>query len=285
MTLAEEMTIPDQPLHTLPPIYAVVVAGGKGVRMNASVRKQYLELAGMPILVHTLKRLSSFEKIHDIVLVVPGEDLIFCQKKIVSRYGFDRKVHLVDGGERRQDSVMKGLKTVRDLLAKCDHEKSDTMPHGIGNTPVDSESACIKKNAIVLIHDAVRPFADHALFERVLQGAMEHGAAIPGIPVVDTLKRKDAAGFIAERGTVDRTSLYQVQTPQGFDLTLLLAAYANAGKTGFQGTDDASLVEHFGKRVVMVKGARNNIKITTPGDLTLAAFLIADLKSGVGKKY
>lgn len=309
----------------LPPFYAVIVAGGQGLRMHLPIRKQYLELAGVPLLIHTLKRVDSHPSLGKIVLVIPHDDLSYCREEVLLPHGLHHRIHLVSGGNSRQNSVMNGLKAVKDLLAEHawpeaissppDHENSEEDCHGKKNEaplPPSGRGAAVhgstthQKRAVVLIHDGVRPFWDHDLIDRVVDGVRAHGAAIPVVPVVDTLKRGDGRGFVSEiGGSVDRSRLYHVQTPQGFDLDLIMTAHRHAVRTGFQGTDDASLIEHlkgakhlqgcsddiqhrvdgisnhglpdgpFKLRVAMVQGARYNIKITTQEDMALAGFLLS----------
>lgn len=262
--------------------YAVIVAGGRGLRMASEIRKQYIELSGIPILVHTLKVFYSFKKLQHIVLVVPEDDMDYCAGDIVQKYGFGEKVCLVSGGKDRQESVMNGLMKIRDIL---DRVYGQEQSHR-GDLPVQTqlprmdfrEKAPLKGEGqgIVLIHDAVRPFVEHELISNVLSGAVKHGASVPVIPVVDTLKRGDGNGFIPHaNGTVDREGLYQAQTPQAFDLKLILKAHKNALTNAFIGTDDASLVERMGKKIYMVLGAKKNIKITSREDLQYAEYLLS----------
>jgi 2-C-methyl-D-erythritol 4-phosphate cytidylyltransferase len=235
----------DLPLHD-PDVFAVIVAGGKGLRMASSVRKQYLDLLGLPVLARTLKSFVACKEIKAIAVVVPRQDMTFCHDTILMPQGLDARVHLVAGGSDRQESVRNGLWAVRSL--------------GDGG-----------RSSLVMVHDGVRPFVDHAMIQRCLGAAREHGAAIPVVPVKDTLVRGDETGFAVK--TIDRTGLFQVQTPQCFDLDLVLAAHDHALATGFSGTDDASLVEHMGHRVFMTRGSAANIKITTRDDLRLARAL------------
>jgi len=224
-------------------IFALIVAGGKGLRMESTLRKQYLDLVGSPVLVHTLKRFNSYPGIGAIFLVVPGQDLGFCHDEILKPHGLEKRIVLVKGGAERQESVRNGLLRIKAL-----------EPCG--------------ENALVLIHDGVRPFVDIPIIERCVKSAQKHGAAIPVVPVKDTLVLSDPEGFAREN--VDRSSLFQVQTPQCFDLDLVVRAHDYALKTGFTGTDDASLVARLGHRVFMTQGSERNIKITTKADLLLA---------------
>lgn len=212
--------------------------------MGSKIKKQYMPFAGVPIIVHTVKNFASFPLIDGIILVVPEKDMVFCHDNMLVPHGLDLSVSMVKGGRKRQDSVKNGLKEVK-------------------------KHASLPGNVLVMIHDGVRPFADHVLMERCIKGAIEHqGACVPAIAVHDTLKKSDDHGFVLK--TVARDHLYQVQTPQVFDLDLIIKAYDHAEKNNFSGTDDASLVENSGNRVFMVKGSKKNIKITTREDFFLA---------------
>ena len=233
-------------------VFAVIVAGGKGVRMESSLRKQYLDLAGMPLLSRTLQVFTRCSAISKTVLVIPEKDREFCTDIILKPHDLNARVDLVTGGKDRQSSVFNGLMAVRALASS------------------------FKKN-LVLIHDGVRPFADHFIIERCIDGAMDHGACIPAISVVDTLKKVDSSRFVIN--TINRENLYQVQTPQAFELELIFKAHEYAAENLFSGTDDASLVENIGKNIFITKGSKKNIKITTPGDLELAEIFAAGFNS------
>ncbi|MEA2060213.1 MAG: 2-C-methyl-D-erythritol 4-phosphate cytidylyltransferase [Thermodesulfobacteriota bacterium] len=229
-------------------ISALILAGGKGCRMSAEQKKQYMDLAGRPVLQHTLETFANNPGVHDILLVVPEKDHNFCLTTILKPMGIDTRVELVCGGKERQNSVLNGLEA---LALKVDPGKKN----------------------IVLIHDGVRPFAGHLLLERCIKGAVRHRACVPGLPVTDTIKKADHDGFV--RSTVNRGHLFQVQTPQAFDLDLILRAHRKAAETGVLATDDGALVEQMGEKVFITEGVRKNIKITEPGDLDLAAFFLS----------
>lgn len=233
----------------------MIVAGGKGLRMGSKIKKQYMKYAGFPVLVHTLKNFASFPMIDGIILVVPEEDMAFCHDNILVPHGLDLQVSMVKGGRERHDSVKNGLLEVK-------------------------KQASFSRNVLVMIHDGVRPFADHLLMKRCITGAIEHqGACVPAVPVHDTLKKTDRHGFVLK--TVARDHLHQVQTPQVFDLDLIIGAYDHAEKNNFSGTDDASFVENAGKRVFMTRGSKKNIKITTREDFYLADAFHACLGSKI----
>lgn len=237
-------------------IYALIVAGGIGLRMQSQVRKQYIEIAGEPILAHTIRRFITFDPISHIVLVVPEDDISYCVDKIVLHYCFESKVSIVSGGAERQQSVRNGLKKVKEIAAAYINPQTERDD---------------KVSNIVLIHDGVRPFTDNYIIERTIKGALDYRACIPVVPVSDTLKRKDKDGFVSE--VVDRKNLYKVQTPQAFELDLIIEAHENALFAKISATDDASLVEQMGKKVFMIQGSESNIKITTQEDLLFAEYM------------
>ncbi len=219
-------------------ICALIVAAGIGSRMAAKQPKQYLKLAGRPILSLTLKAFDRYVSIAHIYVAIPANDLAYCQKKIIDVGKFTKPVTLVAGGKRRQDSVFNGLKA-------------------IANT-----------EGLVLIHDGVRPFLSDTLIAACIHAGNQYGACVPAIPVFDTLKQADAANCI--QSTMSREGLYMAQTPQTFRIPLILKAYAEAQKQGWEATDDAALVERLGEPVHIISGSRENIKITTPEDLAWA---------------
>lgn len=219
-------------------IAAVIVAGGSGMRMQAAVRKQYLDLNGRPILTHTLMAFDHYPALDKIILVVPADDLSWCRRDIIAPLCIAHDIQLVAGGGRRQESVRNGL------------------------------SALSQRNGIVMIHDGVRPIVKPWLIDACLEGVKTTGACIPATNVTDTLKRVDPNGMII--ATLDRQQIRLAQTPQTFSIDLILSAHRMAEKHGFVATDDASVAEFAGERVVVVPGDRDNIKITTPQDLVLA---------------
>lgn len=227
--------------------FAIIVAAGKGLRMGSNTKKQYLCLDKIPILVRTMMLFDKCELLHEIVLVIPKGDTEYCKNQIIAPFGFTKKVHLVEGGDERQISVFNGLKRVQDRRRPG-------------------------KETIVLIHDGVRPFAHTDIIKDCIQSAGEHGACIPGVKITDTIK--EVSPGLRIKKTVNREFLYKAQTPQAFKLDLILQAFDNAIKTNFSGTDDASIVEHFGHKVVVIKGSKFNIKITTQEDLVFGESLL-----------
>jgi 2-C-methyl-D-erythritol 4-phosphate cytidylyltransferase len=223
----------------------VVVAAGKGSRMRTHESKQYLELNGKPILVHTLTLFQQIAAVDSIVLVTGADDIERCNG-YVRQYGLNKVHQVVIGGRERQDSVYRGLRAI------------------------DAQTEW------VMVHDGVRPFAAEEHIHACWHKAMESGAAVLAVPVKDTIKVVDSAGTI--QSTPDRRSLWAIQTPQAFRLALLIQAYEQAEKEDFTGTDDAMLVERIGTPVQVVEADYYNIKITTPEDLPWAEWIIHNVR-------
>jgi 2-C-methyl-D-erythritol 4-phosphate cytidylyltransferase/2-C-methyl-D-erythritol 2,4-cyclodiphosphate synthase len=224
----------------------IIPAGGIGSRLGHQQPKQFLLLAGSPILVRTCRIFLAMEAIRCVVVVAPFDyyqatiDLLHQHLKREET----EKLRFAVGGATRQDSVFAGL------------------------------AALPAELSLVLVHDAARPLVDRATVVRCLQGAMQSGAVIAAIPVKDTLKRAGEFGMIEE--TVDRTGLWQAQTPQAAQRELLERAFAQAAQNQFTGTDEASLLEAAGIPVRMVEGSERNLKITRPSDLEVAATLLRE---------
>ncbi|MBN2439652.1 MAG: 2-C-methyl-D-erythritol 4-phosphate cytidylyltransferase [Deltaproteobacteria bacterium] len=225
----------------------IIPAGGAGRRMGGDIPKQYLSLAGVPILVHTLRKFQQSPFVDEIFLVVPEGDVAEVRRDMVERYDLSRVSLVISGGRERQDSVRNALAHVRG-----GHE-------------------------IILVHDGVRPFVTGGLIERAIAGAKAFGAVAPGVSVRDTVKKVDAAGWVVK--TVQREGLWLVQTPQAFRRGVILAAYERAAKDGYYSTDDASLVEKTGIPVRMIPGDAGNIKITAPEDLERAERIVSGRKA------
>lgn len=213
----------------------VIPAGGIGKRFGSDKPKQFLEINGIPILQLTIQKFQTCDAI-DFIVVVSPTDFVNETQKLVHHNQFTKVKVVVVGGEHRQDSVWNGIKE-------------------ISKSSVD----------IILIHDGVRPFVTNKLIVDVVNATKEFDAAVPGISPTDTIKFSDNNGFLVE--TPDRRLLYAVQTPQGFKTNLIVEAYEKAFYDKFYGTDDASLVERISRKVKLVKGDYNNIKITTVEDL------------------
>jgi 2-C-methyl-D-erythritol 4-phosphate cytidylyltransferase len=227
--------------------FAIIVAAGKGLRMDLKIKKQYLHLDGIPILTRTIMTFDRCDPVHEIILVVPKQEKAYCKTKIIDPYGFKKQIHLIEGGKERQDSVLNGLNYIRNKMSR-------------------------DKEAIVMIHDGVRPFVSQNMIKNCIKNAIEHGACIPAVRITDTVKQVSPDLVIQK--TISRENLYKAQTPQTFELDLILRAFEHAGRILFLGTDDASLVEHLGHKVVIIKGSKRNVKITTPEDLVLGKYLL-----------
>ena len=220
---------------------AVIVAAGKGRRMGTEISKQFLPLGGKEILAHSVEKFEKAEKIRDIVLVT-GEDSLQDVREMAQEYGWKKIVSVVAGGKERQDSVWNGLQAVSD----------------------DTD--------IVLIHDGVRPFVTEDILNHSIETAVEMGGCVAGVPAKDTIKVCNGENVAV--ATPDRSTLWQIQTPQTFRKDLIMQAYQKAKVEGFVGTDDASLAEYCGCPVKVIMGSYRNIKITTKEDLLIGeAFL------------
>jgi 2-C-methyl-D-erythritol 4-phosphate cytidylyltransferase len=230
-------------------VAAIVAAAGVGERMKNDLPKQYLLLGGKPILAQTLEVFERVDEVHEVNLVVHPEDLDYCQEKVLAPFGFKKVLRLVPGGKERQDSVYHALKVLQQ------EENID----------------------LVLVHDGVRPLISRECIRRVIQGAKRHGAAILGWPVQDTLKRVGPQGEVVQ--TLERRDIWQIQTPQAFQMGLLWRAFVEAYSRNFYGTDEAALVEEIHHPVMVLPGSPFNLKITTPEDLELAEALLPVLRS------
>jgi 2-C-methyl-D-erythritol 4-phosphate cytidylyltransferase len=233
-------------------ITAIVLAAGSGSRMHSDIPKQYIQLQGHPLLYYSLRAFEDSE-VDDIVLVTAAGSVGYCRENIVGQYGFRKVRAVVAGGAERYLSVYEGLKAAAD----ADY---------------------------VLIHDGVRPLLDQASISRSIECVRETGACVIGTRVKDTIKLADGDSYVA--GTPERSSLWAVQTPQSFSRALLMEAYERLFATQDAGeplpaiTDDAMIVEQMmSHKVKLVEGSYENIKVTTPEDLCIAAaFLKKDKK-------
>jgi 2-C-methyl-D-erythritol 4-phosphate cytidylyltransferase len=214
----------------------LIPAGGIGTRLGSRTPKQFLGLAGAPILAATVEHFARHPRVDAIVVAAPAGH-VERARTVLRRLGRRGTITVVAGGQTRQDSVWRALQAAP--------ERAD----------------------LVLVHDAVRPFITRALIDAVAAAAASAGAAICALPVSETVKR--VRGDLVE-ATVDRTGLWTVQTPQGFRAALLREAHDKARRDGEIGTDDAALVERLGHPVKVVRGLARNLKITTPEDLRRA---------------
>jgi len=221
----------------------IIPAAGSGTRMQRERAKPFIELGSQPILAHTIQRFLSLAGLSQILIAAAAEYIQECSDILQEVVGNSISWQCVEGGAERQDSINNALQHVADV-------------------------------DLVLVHDAVRPFVNADLIEACCRQAERTGAAIPGIPSKDTLKKIDDDRLVQQ--TPDRKYMWQVQTPQVFKKEILVKAYARAAQEKYVGTDDASLVEWLGKPVKMVKSDTRNIKITYPQDLKLANLLLND---------
>ena len=237
---------------------AIVLAAGRGKRMNSKVAKQYLLLQEKPILYYALKQFEdSF--IDDIILVTGAEDIAYCREEIVAKFGFTKVRNVVAGGKERYHSVHQGLVAAGELLSNACSGQSDL-----------GEEACI------YIHDGARPFIHEDILMRAKESVEQHGSGVVGMPVKDTIKIADEAGFAVS--TPKRSLVWQVQTPQCFLYSIIMPAYAKLIETeeellaqGVAITDDAMVVRKYaGADVFLMEGEYENIKITTPEDIMIA---------------
>ncbi|GAW91138.1 2-C-methyl-D-erythritol 4-phosphate cytidylyltransferase [Calderihabitans maritimus] len=226
----------------MPSITAIIVAAGKGTRMQAEVPKQYLLLKDKPILARTLQVFDSSPLVNNIILVVSPGDEDYCRRKIIEPYNFQKVSKVIPGGLERQESVYNGL-------------------HALPND-------C----TYVVVHDGVRPFLTLSLLEQVIKAARELGAAVAAVPVKDTIKIAGPDGYV--ESTPERKRIWAVQTPQVFRRDLIVSAYKKAFTKGIVATDDSTLVEEAGFKVKLILGDYQNIKITTWEDFWLAETIL-----------
>lgn len=227
-------------------VTAIIAAGGLGKRFGNCVKKQFLELAGQPVLYHSLYRFEECKLVSDIVLVLPEDELDSYKKKIKKEGRFNKIIHIVPGGRHRQDSVYNAFNIIS--------EETD----------------------IVVVHDAARPLISSGLIESTINEAVNQGCAICAVRVKDTVKKSGFNNHI--ESTLDRESLYFAQTPQAFRYEIIKKAYENAIADNFLGTDESSLVERIGYKPSIVHGSIYNIKITEPADINLAETYLEVIK-------
>jgi 2-C-methyl-D-erythritol 4-phosphate cytidylyltransferase len=228
-------------------IAAILPAAGMGTRMGADTPKQFMELDGVPIVILSLRRIASCAQVTDIFVATRGDEVSWLEDRIRTEK-FSQKVHVVRGGDSRQDSVAAALREVSD------------------------------ETEIVLVHDAVRPFVTCEQIARVIEEARRCQAAILGVPAMDTVKEVKRASLPEDvaliTGTVPRERVVLAQTPQAFTTKLLKEAFARAQADGVNASDEAGLVERLRHDVHVVLGSERNIKITKPADMDLAKFYL-----------
>jgi 2-C-methyl-D-erythritol 4-phosphate cytidylyltransferase len=235
-------------------VFVIIPAAGLGTRMSSrgagpskklAPSKQFTELAGTPVLIHTLQKFAEQRAVSEIVIALRKSEIPDFRSRL-EKEGISRKIRLVEGGEHRQQSVA----------------------HGLAAVSADPDD-------IILVHDAVRPFVTPEIIQHVIEAAQKYGAAIAGVPASDTIKQVErTADGAMITATVPRERVVMAQTPQGFRYSVLKRAFDEAAADGFVGTDEASVVERAGKQVAVVMGSPKNIKITTPADMELAEFFL-----------
>ncbi|MFA5537468.1 MAG: 2-C-methyl-D-erythritol 4-phosphate cytidylyltransferase [Bacillota bacterium] len=220
---------------------AIILSAGQGLRMGGNIPKQYLEVAGSPVIVRTTALFQACKLIEEIILVVDRNNMNFV-KELMGKHPTNKLRAIVPGGQERSHSVSRGLKQVSG------------------------------DSSLVVVHDGVRPFFTLELLERVIKEAGVKGAAIPGVPLKDTIKVCDQTGLVL--ATPAREKLWSIQTPQAFRKDWLLEAYRLVSEEGLVATDDAGLLEKLGKPVYVVMGEYENIKLTTSEDLLLGEAIL-----------
>jgi 2-C-methyl-D-erythritol 4-phosphate cytidylyltransferase len=221
----------------------VIVGAGEGKRMGATARKQFVKIAGRPIIAYTLDVFEKTPLVDHMVIVVPRDAIDWVRDDIVEAYGY-KKVHaIVYGGETRQESVYNGLKALK------------------------------PGTETVLVHDAVRPLVSETLIRRVMDAARTTGAAITAVPPKETVKRVESGDIV---GTLDRRLLWLAQTPQCFRFDLIMNAHTRAAAEKIEATDDAALLETSGIKVAVAVGSYSNLKMTSPEDLPMFEYFLAD---------
>ena len=242
-------------------VAVIIPAAGLGTRMSpvpvgakpakAPPSKQFTELAGTPILIHTLHKFAASSAVNEIWIALRENEIAGFRARLEKEAekqikDLNKKIELVIGGEHRQQSVEHALNAI-----------------------------AADPNDIILVHDAVRPFVTEEIIHEVIEAAKKYGAAIAGLPAVDTVKQveRTAEGALI-KATIPRASVVMAQTPQGFRYEVIKKAFDEASADGFTGTDESSLVERSGHDVAVVMGSPRNIKITTPADMDLAEFYL-----------
>jgi 2-C-methyl-D-erythritol 4-phosphate cytidylyltransferase len=236
-------------------VFVILPAAGIGTRMAASgastaAPKQFLEIGGVPVLVRSVRAFLAVPRVNAVCVAVRAQERDRVEA-LMLEHNLGARVHMVEGGDNRQQSVGNALAAL-----ECDEDD------------------------VVLVHDAVRPLIDPATIERTIDAVMKHGAAVVGLPAVDTIKQveRTADGAIVT-ATIPRERIVQAQTPQGALFGLLRRAFVEAEADEFAGTDEASLLERAGIEVAVVAGSARNFKITQPGDIELAEFYLGKTKA------
>jgi 2-C-methyl-D-erythritol 4-phosphate cytidylyltransferase len=226
---------------------APVSVGGKSKPKKAPPSKQFTELCGTPILIHTLRKFTEVNTVSEIWIALRENEISGFRARLERETGLlNKKIEFVVGGEHRQQSVENALKAI-----------------------------AAAEDDVILVHDAVRPLVTREIIHEVIEAAEKYGAAIAGLPAVDTVKQveRTAEGALI-KATIPRAGIVMAQTPQGFRYGVIKKAFDEASADGFLGTDEASLVERSGHDVAVVMGSPRNIKITASADMELAEFYL-----------
>src|SRR5699024_563401 len=225
-------------------VSVIIAAAGMSNRMGSKINKQFISIDNKPILAHTIEKFEICNYVDEIIVVAKDEEIEYCKREIVKKYGFNKVSKVVRGGKTRQDSAYNGLLGLNE------------------------------KAGIVLIHDGARPFVKNENIVDGIKGVLKYDACVIGVPVKDTIKVVGSDNDVDK--TPNRDKIWAAQTPQCFKHAIIMEAYEKAIKNGFVGTDDSMLVERAGYEVKMVMGSYENIKITTPEDLIVAESLLKD---------
>ena len=223
----------------------IIVAAGRGTRMNMEINKAFIDIDGKQMVAHTIDTFYNCPEIDEIIVAVSKYDLNKFKEEIIKPHYF-KNIKVVVGGKERQDSIYNALKELD------------------------------PKSEIVLIHDGARPFVKEETIVKLIDKTKDTGAAIVAVPVKDTVKVIDEEGMICS--TPNRSKLWAAQTPQAFNRKLIVDAHEKAHNESFLGTDDSMLVERLGVKVDIVEGSYENIKITTPEDLDIAQMILKKSK-------
>jgi len=221
-------------------VVALIPTAGSGKRVGSEVPKQFLEIQGKPVIIYTLEKFDRCSLIDDVILIVPLEHVRLAEE-VIAKWCIQKVGNVIAGGKERQDSVQNGL---------------DCLPEDV---------------EIVVVHDGVRPFVSVEKISEVVESVRKWGGAVLALPVKDTVK-KARMGWVEE--TLDRRTIWSVQTPQAFRIDWMKEGYEKAKQEEFYATDDSTLIERLGCRVALIMGEEKNIKITTPADIQLAEMFV-----------
>jgi len=225
---------------------AIILASGMGKRMGADKNKVFLELGGKPLIFYTIYNFEQSEEIDEIIIVAKENEITDMQE-LVNEFGFEKVSHIIAGGRERQDSGHNGVRCVYD-----NYEENDI---------------------VVLFHNGANPFVSNEEIKCVAAAARDNGAAVVAHKTKDTIRKVNENNI--SKGVIDRSELWNMQTPQAIQLELALNAFNRADEKDFLGTDDVSLVEELGEDVIIVEASDNNFKVTTPIDLALAEVILS----------